>query len=246
MTHRLSKLVLENQKAGERLEIGYMGCYFADGLARLRELGFEPITAAELMEARMVARELSREDTSFLYAHEMDGVSVGENYNFLPTGDLLVASRGLNPLLVGPNSTAYDIKARQNHPLLLRSPVLGLEERANRDLTRARQSGVLHVPKAELRRVYSLDALTSEPLFAFLFGDNAGMIRDFLRDERVREIDHRYNDYSTAGYHSSYICASPLFLTQTRGREDGNRAALGNILPAKGFAWYAGMKKTPL
>lgn len=245
MTRRLNQLVLENKTAQERIEIGYMNCYFADGILRLREAGLELITAAELVEAQMLSIAQQHPAEGVLFTHELlGGIPVGENYNYLPNGDLLVATRGYSPILV--NVLGYDKASHQRCPLLLQSPVLGLEERADRDPAKARERGVLHVPKSALRTAYSSDALTSEPLFLFLFGDKATMARDFLRDQRILSIDHRYPDFPLMGYRDPYVRAAPLLFGHVRYTDSPSTIVFGSAFGSNGCHTYMGMKRTLL
>jgi len=160
-------------------------CYTHDGaflacVSALKEEGSDLFSGEALAEVR-IAEQIHLGkcgefcNTVFLIA---------ENPNYMPDGDILFADRRYNPYL---KKTAFDY--RDNYNLDLDETVAGeLRERAEKDPIKAIKSGVLLLPRSEVRREIPSSAFSEEPLTIFVFREFAQEYGLLLQNERILSV----------------------------------------------------------
>ena len=154
------------------------GTFFDKCVDELKAEGLEVITAKQLAEARMlggVNHPVSRKWTW-----------TAENFNYLPNGDILVASKGFNPLL------QYPVEAtnchRQNPFMefyLSVNDTENLRRAASSDVNQAMKFGVLLLKRSKVLSDIPVEAFGEEDVTSFLFGDKAEDYGKFLKENGI-------------------------------------------------------------
>ncbi len=177
-TPHMDKLIIP---AGEKEQLdvySHVGP-FDEGVSALKKEGFSLITARELAEARLlggVKIPVSREWTW-----------VAENFNYLPTGEILIASRDYNPLLKNAEEATACNRAGKKF-YLNQKLAKELRERAEADPEKAMKSGVLLLPQKAVKSEILSSALKDEPLTYFLFRDTAKLYGQFLKENDINSV----------------------------------------------------------
>ncbi|MEM4247007.1 MAG: hypothetical protein QXF14_01665 [Candidatus Woesearchaeota archaeon] len=152
---------------------------FDKGIAVLNKEKLAIWTASDLAEARMLGgakHPVSREWSW-----------VGENFNYLPDGDILVASRDYNPILKNPEQ-ATDCHRSGKEFYLDKRIAKDLRERAEKNPEKAVKSGVLLLPRNAVESEIPSTALKDEPLTRFLFRDTAKPYGQFLKENGINSV----------------------------------------------------------
>jgi hypothetical protein len=152
---------------------------FDKGIAALNKEKLAIWTARDLAEARMLGganHQLSREWSW-----------VGENFNYLPSGEILIASRDYNPILQNAEE-ATDCHRNGKEFYLNNKIAKDLRERAEKDPEKAIKSGVLLLPRNAVKGELPSTALKDEPLTYFLFRDTAKPYGQFLKENGIDSV----------------------------------------------------------
>ncbi|MBI4441702.1 hypothetical protein HY639_06035, partial [Candidatus Woesearchaeota archaeon] len=164
---------------GERLTVYEKSGDFDEAYAALQKKGVQLMTAAELAEARIRAGPKHPFSTS--------GCWVAENYNYLPNGEILIASRDSNPILKQPKQ-ATDAHRSGKEFYLAEAAVKELRERATEDVEKAFTSGVLLVPRKNVKAQFPTHAFADEAVTYFLFRQQAKPYGEFLAAQGIVEL----------------------------------------------------------
>lgn len=159
---------------------------FDKGVAALKNEGLELITSRELAEARMLCGAKHPVSKQWTW--------VAENFNYLPTGEILVASSEYNPILKNPEEAA---NCHRNHKefYLNKKFAKALCDRAEVDPEKAIKSGVLLLkrkPAKSLREAVKNEIPTTDleenPLTHFLFRELAKPYSQFLKENGIDKV----------------------------------------------------------
>jgi hypothetical protein len=114
------------------------------------------------------------------------GCYVGENFNYLPNGDIIVAKTRYNPILQNPK-VATDCH-RNGKEFCLSALVLEqLQDLAEKDLDDAIKSGVLLLERKEIIPIYTSKPFTNK-LGIFLFYKQLQPYCSFCKDAEIDQI----------------------------------------------------------
>ncbi|MDD4877565.1 MAG: hypothetical protein PHO02_00840 [Candidatus Nanoarchaeia archaeon] len=163
---------------GEALEVYQAQGAFDRCVDEFRAENLEMITAKQLAEARMLggANHAVSRQWSWL----------AENFNYLPNGDILVASGAFNPLLQSPSAAKHATDCHRANPFR--------EYFLNDVAVESLQGGAKHKGKVLLLKRkdvpsnISTDAFSKEAVTAFLFGDEADNYGRFLRENGIKNV----------------------------------------------------------
>ena len=166
---------------GDVLEVESIDGPFDKGVSALHTLSLEISTTQEMARVRRFAGT----------HHDVctNGSWMGENYNYFQNGDILIASREHNPILKNPVG-ATDAHRQGKEFYLTDAVTAELRERANADVTKARESGVLLLTRDKVRDSYPVESLDNEVVPLFLLGDEAKPYAEFLKSCGIKEVPH--------------------------------------------------------
>jgi len=184
--------------AGEKEQLEIYTTYpgsFGQGIATLKEKGLALITTCELAEARMLGGVKNPISTVWSW--------VAENFNYLPSGEILIASREYNPFLKNAaflknvkESEQYGRQCREFY--LDKKLVKELREHAEVDLEKAVKSGVLLLSRKSVKSEIPCASLNDEPLTYFLFRDAAKQYGQFLKEYGLDSVPLYFADDDSA------------------------------------------------
>jgi len=164
---------------GEALRVYSYRASFAKGMAKLRQEGLDLITARELAEVRTLSNGL--------LCHEV--AIVGESYTYLPNGDIMIAARELSPLIKRADSAMREHYEDEEFYLDKRA-IRRLMDRAETGLEKAISTGVLYLPRKEVKREFPVAAICEETVPLFLLRDYAMKYQEFLAGKKVESVQH--------------------------------------------------------
>jgi hypothetical protein len=174
----MDKLIIP---AGEKEQLDiytHMGS-FDKGIAALNKERLAIWTARDLAEARMLGSAKHQVSREWSW--------VGENFNYLPNGAILVASRDYNPILQNPEE-ATDCHRNDKEFYLDNKIAKELRERAEKDPEKALKTGVLLLPRNSVKSEIPSTAFKDEPLTYFLFRDTAKPYGQFLKENGIDSV----------------------------------------------------------
>ncbi|MDI6737968.1 MAG: hypothetical protein QME12_05650, partial [Nanoarchaeota archaeon] len=142
----------------------------------LKAKGLEVITAKQLAEARMLGGANHAVSRSWSW--------LAENFNYLPSGDILVASSAFNPLLQYPSAAqiATDCHRKGNEHFLNDEAVESLIEGSKH------KDKVLLLKRKDVPSGIPTNAFSKEAVTSFLFGDEADNYGRFLRENGIKNV----------------------------------------------------------
>jgi hypothetical protein len=161
---------------GEALDVYKAEGAFDKCVDELKANGLEMITAKQLAEARMLGGANHPVSKSWSW--------VAESFNYLPNGNILIASKTFNPLLQYPSfaKQATDCHSKGEEFYLNDEVVSYLLEGAKH------KDKVLQLKRKDVQRKIPTDAFGKEPVTAFLFGDKADGYGLFLRANGIKNV----------------------------------------------------------
>lgn len=227
----MEKCVIPKGEAlGEAFEVYQAQGAFDKCVDEFKAKGLEVITAKQLAEARMRGGANHAVSRSWTW--------LAENFNYLPNGDILVASKAFNPLLQYASFAKMATDCHRQIPFMefcLNDDVVGyLLEGAKQ------KGGVLQLRRKDIQKEVtkgiSTDDFGKMELTAFLFGDKAEDYGKFLRKNEIKSVPlYVANKQSKAFsralwafnlYYSSALHGSS-FLLNNLGRAFGVRTPQG-------------------
>lgn len=163
-------------KKGKVLELYEANGDFDKCVEELKAEGLELITAKELAEARMIGGTNSFACKNWSW--------IAENFNYLPNGDILFASKEFSPLLNYPSlaNQATDCHRQHREFYLNDEAVESLLEGTKQ------KGGVLYLKRKDVPLYIPSSAFGKEAVTAFLFGDEAGNYGHFLNENKVKNV----------------------------------------------------------
>lgn len=166
----------------EQIEVYTHDGPFAEGVAAFKEKGLSLITAYELARGRLFGGVKELQKNPLNWEHTW----VAESFNYLPTGEILIASRDYNSHLKNPDEALCYRDGREFYlgPKLKEK----LRERAEADPKKAVKSGVLLLPRKAVKDEIPSTALIDNPLTYFLFRDTAEPYGQFLKENNISFI----------------------------------------------------------
>ncbi|MDI6738682.1 MAG: hypothetical protein QME12_09320 [Nanoarchaeota archaeon] len=163
---------------GEALEVHEANGAFDKCVDELKAEGLEVITARQLAEVRMFGKAK--------HAVSSNETWLAENFNYLPNGDILVASKGFNPLLQYPSAAKMATACHVANPFreyfLNDDVVESLLEGSNH------KGRVLKLKRKDVPEKIRTDEFGKRKITAFLFGDKAEDYGRFLREYGIESV----------------------------------------------------------
>ncbi len=114
------------------------------------------------------------------------GCYVGENFNYLPNGEIIVAKTRYNPILQNPKE-ATDCHRSGNEFYLSQKVLEQLQDLAEKNLDDAIKSGVLLLERKEIIPIYTSRPFSSK-LGIFLFYKQLQPYCSFCKDAEIDQI----------------------------------------------------------
>jgi len=179
------------EKSPENIKIVQAEWPLEKALANLQKKGATLITAEQLAAARI---RLGKD-----HPISMSGILVAENCNYLPNGDLLIASSDYNPILKHPKKVTPASHPKHRVFSLDTKILKELRERAEKNPEKAIKSGVLFVPKKAIKYEVPVFDLENYAITQFLFRKQAHPYWQFLSSNGTPSMP-LWLDYTAAVY----------------------------------------------
>ena len=163
---------------GEALVVYQAQGAFDKCVDEFRAENLEMITAKQLAEARMLGGANHQVSTTWTW--------LAENFNYLPNGDILVASKAFNPLLQFTSAAKMATDCHRANPFR--------EYFLSDDVVESLQEGAKHKGKVLLLKRKDVptgiptNAFGKEAVTSFLFGDEADNYGRFLKENGIKNV----------------------------------------------------------